>query len=152
MGKNKAADMHKENEVKLLKDHIRGLGANKTEKSIVAMSKAAPVISSIASNFDSMLSLKKITTKHKKRSSTEDIQALIQILQKNFPWHVTHRNLPVFNGIEKSPFAFNLCLYKTLYKGYCEIFLNHLRMLTEMIIKMIPQIQMMKYRVLRPYM
>lgn len=66
MGKNKAADMHKENEVKLLKDLIRGLGANKTEKSIIAMSKAAPVISSIANNFDTMLSMKKITTKHKK--------------------------------------------------------------------------------------
>lgn len=113
MGKTKATDMHKENEVKLLKDLIRGLGANKTEKSIIAMSKAAPVISSIANNFDTMLSMKKITTKHKKRSSTEDIQAIIQILQKNSPWHVTHRNLSAFNGIDKSPFGFNLCVFKT---------------------------------------
>jgi hypothetical protein len=30
-GKNKAADLQKENEAKLLKDLIRGLGANKNE-------------------------------------------------------------------------------------------------------------------------
>jgi hypothetical protein len=43
-GKNKAADMQKENQVKELKDLIRGLGSNKTENSIVRLSKAYPVI------------------------------------------------------------------------------------------------------------
>lgn len=60
------ADMHKENEVKLLKDLIRGLGTKKTENSIVAISKAAPVIKQIAQNYDNMLSIKKINTKHKR--------------------------------------------------------------------------------------
>ena len=41
-GENKAADLHKENEVKLLKDLIRGLGANKTENSINMITKASP--------------------------------------------------------------------------------------------------------------
>lgn len=75
------ADMHKENEVKLLKDLIRGLGTKKTENSIVAIS---PVIKQIAQNYDNMLSIKKINTKHKKRSSEEDIQAMIRVL-KNPP-------------------------------------------------------------------
>jgi hypothetical protein len=35
-GKKKAADLQIENEAKLLKDLIRGLGANKTENSIIS--------------------------------------------------------------------------------------------------------------------
>lgn len=58
--------MLKKNEVKLLKDLIRGLGANKAENSIVAISKAAPVIQQIVQNYDNMLLIKKINTKHKK--------------------------------------------------------------------------------------
>lgn len=79
------ADMHKENEVKLLKDLIRGLGTKKTENSIVAISKGAPVIKQIAQNYDNMLSIKKINTKHKKRSSEEDIQAMIRVLRNPPP-------------------------------------------------------------------
>ncbi|XP_033729431.1 uncharacterized protein LOC117318569 [Pecten maximus] len=59
-GQNKAADMHKENEVKLLKELIKGLGANKSEHSIIAISKAAPVVAAVVSNFDKMLELKKL--------------------------------------------------------------------------------------------
>ena len=58
-GNNKATDLQKENEVKALKELIKGLGANKTEQSIIAVSKATPVIIDAASNFDSMLQLKK---------------------------------------------------------------------------------------------
>ena len=39
--------MQKENQVKEIKDFIKGLGANKTENSIVKLSKAAPVINDI---------------------------------------------------------------------------------------------------------
>lgn len=115
-GKNKAADMHKENEVKLLKDLIRGLGANKTENSIVAISKAAPVIQQIVQNYDSMLSIKKINTKHKKRSFEEDIQAMIRVLKKTSPWVPEQRSLNSFIGFEKSPFSFDVHLFQVAVK------------------------------------
>jgi len=82
-GKNKAADLQKENEVKLLKDLIRGLGANKTENSIISISKAAPIISDISQNFDNMLGMKKYKTNHKKRSSAEDIGILLKKTKDN---------------------------------------------------------------------
>ena len=66
-GQNKAADLHKENEVKLVKDLIKGLSANKTEKSIVAISKAAPVIDDVTKNFDNMLKINDLNTKHTRK-------------------------------------------------------------------------------------
>ena len=107
-GKNKAADLHKENEVKLVKDLIRGLGSNKTEKSIIAVSKASPVISSISDNFDNMLHLKKMHTTHKRRSKEEDINAILVMLQGNSPWQVKdHRHLSHYRGIPNTPFSFD---------------------------------------------
>lgn len=56
LGHNKAADIEKENQVnfKMLKDLIRGLGANKTENAIVKISKVAPIIHSISDNLCTM--------------------------------------------------------------------------------------------------
>ncbi|KAH3864640.1 hypothetical protein DPMN_027663 [Dreissena polymorpha] len=50
--KNKAADMEKENQVKEIKDFIRGLGSNKTEQAIVKVTAAAPVIKEIVNKLD----------------------------------------------------------------------------------------------------
>ncbi|CAC5402623.1 unnamed protein product [Mytilus coruscus] len=108
IGKNKAADMHKENEVKLVKDLIKGLGANKTEKSIIAMSKAAPVINDVTTNFDKMLKLNEFKTKHKKRSSEEDIGTLVKKLKDLDLWNFhENRALTLFSGISQSPFNFD---------------------------------------------
>ncbi|XP_063438320.1 uncharacterized protein LOC134719246 [Mytilus trossulus] len=108
IGKNKAADMHKENEVKLVKDLIKGLGANKTEKSIIAMSKAAPVINDVTTNFDKMLKLNDFKTKHKKRSSEEDIRTLVKKLKDLDLWNFhENRTLTLFTGIGQSPFNFD---------------------------------------------
>lgn len=106
-GKNKAADLHKENEVKLLKDLIQGLGANKTENSIIAISKAAPVISDVSTNFDKMLKLNDFTTKHKKHSTIEDIEAIINSIKTLDIWKYNgNRVLTAFHGISQSPFHF----------------------------------------------
>lgn len=114
-GKNKAADMHKENEVKLLKDLIRGLGANKTENSIVVISKAAPVIQQIVQNYDNMLLIKKVN--YKKRSSEEDIQAMIRVSKKNSLWVCEQRSLNSFKCFEKSPFSFDQSLFRVTVKN-----------------------------------
>ncbi|XP_050405899.1 uncharacterized protein LOC126821499 [Patella vulgata] len=63
-GKNKPADMEKENQVKFLKDLISGLGRWKTEQSIVKISKAGPVLHSISTNFDQMCGIKDIKSTH----------------------------------------------------------------------------------------
>lgn len=54
-GDNKAADLLKENEVLLLKELIRGLGSNKTEYAIIAITQAAQVIQDVVNNYDKML-------------------------------------------------------------------------------------------------
>jgi hypothetical protein len=48
-GKNKPADMQQENNIKLVKHVIRGLGAGKTDKAMMRVSKAAPVVSELVS-------------------------------------------------------------------------------------------------------
>ena len=82
IGKNKASDMQKENQVKEIKDFIKGLGANKTENSIVKLSKAAPVINDIVVNIDGHLNYKDIKSSHKSRSEEEDLQNILLVLRE----------------------------------------------------------------------
>lgn len=82
-GKNKAADLHKENQGKSLKDLIKAIGANKTDKSIVAVTKAAPTIKNDTNvkNVDCMVNENTVKTTHKTRSRDSDIKCLLQKLQ-----------------------------------------------------------------------
>ena len=107
VGKNKAADIHKENQVKALKDLIKGLGANKTQKSIIAVTKAAPTIDNIVQSFDEMLENKTFKTSHKKRSKECDVQCLLQTLQCLKPWRKQNRALKAFPNVKKTPFTFD---------------------------------------------
>lgn len=107
-GRNQAADLHKEYEVKSLKDLIKGLGANKTEKSIIAVTKAAPTIDTIVKNFDCMVNENTVKTTHKTSSRDGDIQCLLQKLQTWKPWIKKEiRRLKVFSNIKKTPFSFD---------------------------------------------
>ena len=101
--------MHKENEVKYLKDLIKGLGANKTTRSIIAVTKAAPAIESIVSNFNKMVSLESVTSTHKHRSREIDVLLLVDSLKKMSPWKIqNNRCLDSFKSITASPFTFSL--------------------------------------------
>ena len=112
-GDNKAADMQKENEVLVLKDLIRGLGANKTEKAIVTISKAAPVIQSITDNVDSMLGIINKRTRHKRKSYNDDVTFLLNELNSLNIWHhQNNRQLNSFHGISRSPFSFVQSAFK----------------------------------------
>jgi hypothetical protein len=68
-GKNKAADLQKENQVLVLTELIRSLGSNKTEHAIITLSKAAPVIEDIVHNFDQMVNVKNKQSSHDKKKS-----------------------------------------------------------------------------------
>ncbi|XP_067664403.1 uncharacterized protein [Haliotis asinina] len=108
-GHNKAADMQKENQVLVLKGLIKGLGANKTEKSIVKISKVAPVVESISDNVVSLTKSADYHTSHRQRSSSDDIKEILSVLQTSNPWIVTPgRQLKGFQGISQTPFSFNV--------------------------------------------
>ena len=51
-GKHKPADMQQENNIKLVKHVIRGLGAGKSDKAMLRVSKAAPVISELVNGLE----------------------------------------------------------------------------------------------------
>ncbi|XP_061179502.1 uncharacterized protein LOC133188137 [Saccostrea echinata] len=55
IGNNKPSDMQKENQVKELKELIKGLRSNKTETAIVNLCKAAPIINSVVKNLDNQI-------------------------------------------------------------------------------------------------
>ena len=78
IGNNKPSDMQKENQVKELKELIKGLGSNKTETAIVKVCKAAPVINSVVRNLDNQIHQRNIETSHKKRDDDEDLQCILQ--------------------------------------------------------------------------
>ncbi|XP_033729230.1 uncharacterized protein LOC117318339 [Pecten maximus] len=104
-GDNKAADLQKENEVKVLKELIRGLGSNKTENSIVAITKAAPVIDDIVGNFQEMLNIPVKKTHHRKRSFNDDVKCVLNTLIPLKVWTPQNgRKLENFRNIKKSPF------------------------------------------------
>ena len=105
-GENKAADLQKENEVCVLKELIRGLGANKIEKAIITISKAAPVIQQVVDNIDNMLNVRDKRTTHKKKSFESDVQILLKELANLNIWNLQNRQLTSFPDISPSPFSF----------------------------------------------
>ena len=88
-GSNRPMDQLKENQVKTLKDLIRGLGANKTEKSVVDISKAGPYITDVVSNLDSQIAYNDFQTRHKARDDQEDLGAILETLQTYKPLSFT---------------------------------------------------------------
>ena len=104
LGRNKPADIEKENQVKILKDMIRGLGSNKTEEAIVKISKAAPVIEAVTEKFDEQAGVTKVRTSHKMRSLDDDLSVVGKKLREIRPFHSQNgRRIPSFVNIASSP-------------------------------------------------
>jgi hypothetical protein len=96
-----------------LKDLIRGLGANKTENAIVTISKAAPVISNITSNFDETLNIMDNGTRHMKRNEKDDLLTLVNALTRLDLWtSVPGRQLSKENKVSRTPFEFDKDMFK----------------------------------------
>ncbi|OWF53876.1 hypothetical protein KP79_PYT00396 [Mizuhopecten yessoensis] len=99
-------DLQKENQVKELKELIKGLGANKTENAIVNVCSAAPVINDVVANLDYQLNYKNIQTSHKKRSDEEDLKVLLQELQHIKPRRYTPgRKLERYSNIKANVYS-----------------------------------------------
>lgn len=86
-GKNKVVDMEKENEVRVLKDLIRGLGVNKIEYVIVIILKVVLVISEIVVNFGSSLKIKERGISYKKRDDKGDLIIFVNVLKQKNIWN-----------------------------------------------------------------
>lgn len=103
IGHNKPADIEKENQVKLLKELIRGLGSNKTEAAMIRISKAAPVIETVAHKFDEVAGVSVIHTTHKSKSAEVDLKAIEQKLREIVPFHVKHGRMLSFAKCSRNP-------------------------------------------------
>lgn len=99
IGKNKPADMEKENQVKLLKELIRGLGSNK----IVGISKAAQVIESVVHHFDEEAGICEVRTTHKSRSLESDLKVMLEKTRELDPFSYQGRSLQSYKGINANP-------------------------------------------------
>ena len=64
-GHNKPADLQQENNIKAVKNVVKGLGAGQTDTALVRASEAAPSINSINENFKLSLGMNSATTSKK---------------------------------------------------------------------------------------
>lgn len=76
-GENKPADMQQENNVRMTKDVIKGLGAQKTEKSMGRATAAAPLIAATTAHYQELLGVHIRHRGHTHRSRGEDITELL---------------------------------------------------------------------------
>lgn len=92
--------MEKENQVKLLKELIRGLGSNK----IVGISKAAQVIESVVHHFDEEAGICEVRTTHKSRSLESDLKVMLEKTRESDPFSNQGRSLQSYIiGINANP-------------------------------------------------
>ncbi|KAH3814221.1 hypothetical protein DPMN_142715 [Dreissena polymorpha] len=125
--KKKAADMQKENQVKEMKELIKGLGSNKNEHSIETISKAYPVVNDIVSHIDLQISYKEVKSSHKSRSENEDMSCLLKHLRNLKPFcRVSGRTLDGYCGIKTSAFK-ELLPQKALLKEKVMQIINYLK-------------------------
>ncbi len=88
-GKNIPADLHMEHLNRVVKDCIRGLGANKTEKAILRVSRALGTIIPILDNFDLIHGVSEISGAHKRKSTGKDVLAIANELRRRKVFHYT---------------------------------------------------------------
>ena len=106
-GRNIAADLHMEHLNRTCKDAIRGLGANKTEKSIVRIGKAIGPLMSVTSNYDhSVLGKESKSSKHKVPSSEKDRRLIMNELMGR---------ASVFEGVAGRRYKHSCALQKSLF-------------------------------------
>lgn len=102
--KNIEIDLLQENRNKDIKGLIQLMGANKTEKAIQRMSKAAGGVSKIINMFEEQASIKQKSSAHSHRSSSEDEKKISADLKKLKPFSVMPgRSHASFIGISSNP-------------------------------------------------
>lgn len=122
-GGNKAADMQQENNILVLKDVIKTLGASKTDKAMVRGSLAAPVIGTIVNNYRAQLGCHMRSGRHRTRDRQQDVEAVLTVVNRTNPFNkVPGRTMPHYRGILQNPFSsinitdFNIHLDKIIQR------------------------------------
>ena len=82
--------MQQENNIKMVKTVLKSLGAGKSNSAMVRTSAAAPVIDSIATNFQEGAGIKVPPSKfeHQKKSYGEDKEILLAEIQASKPFEM----------------------------------------------------------------
>ena len=79
-GRNICGDLHMEHLNRLVKEAIKGLGANKTEKSICRVGKALGTILPVLDTYDSECGVSEISGSHSKPRAEKDINIISSTL------------------------------------------------------------------------
>ncbi|XP_028402920.1 uncharacterized protein LOC114525707 [Dendronephthya gigantea] len=120
--KNIEIDLLQENRNADLKGLIRMMGANKTEKAIGRMSKAAGGVRKIVDVFDEQASIRRKSSAHSHRSSSEDENKISSDLHKLKPFaFLGGRSHSSFVGISSDP------LEDLNEEAFCEWLKRHQR-------------------------
>ena len=120
--KNIEIDLLQENRNADLKELIRMMGANKTEKAIGRMSKAVGGVRKIVEVFDDQASIRRKSSAHSHRSSSRDENKISSDLHKLKPFSFTDgRSHASFVGIPSDP------LEDLNEKAFCEWLKRHQR-------------------------
>ena len=83
MGNNVPADLHMEHLNRVLKDGIKGLGANKTDRAITRLGKCINSIDDILNTFDEYHQVHCTSDYHTVPSLEKDIEMIVEELTKN---------------------------------------------------------------------
>ena len=103
---NMEADLMQENSVKVMKNLIKQLGANKTMTAIKRTTAASDTIKSITDGVDKFIQSRKLSTKHKISSEYEEEKTLGTMLRKCRPFKLNQdRKCTGFEKIPVSPFS-----------------------------------------------
>jgi hypothetical protein len=83
MGRNIPADLRMEHLNRILKDGVKGLGANKTDRAIARLGKCIDSIDQVLNNFDEHHSVRSTSDYHTTASLEKDIGIIVEELSKN---------------------------------------------------------------------
>ena len=106
-GNNIPADLHMEHLNRVLKDGIKGLGANKTDRAITRLGKCIDSIDEVLNTFDEYHQVRHMSDYHTEASAEKDIKSIVEELTKNVrPFSHSigrgHRRVKVTNRLMKT--------------------------------------------------
>ena len=82
-GNNIPADLHMEHLNRVLKDGIKGLGANKTDRAITRLGKCIDSIDEVLNTFDEYHQVRHTSDYHTEALAEKDIKSIVEELTKN---------------------------------------------------------------------
>ena len=105
-GGNKPADMQQENNILVLKDVIKALGAGKSDKAIVRASLAAPVTEAIASQYKQILGMHTRSGHHANKEDDDDVMTALPLINRINPFvKSAGRRMVAYRGIKDNAFG-----------------------------------------------